>query len=547
MPPLEVPNRSEDVEWPEGVDRHSKAMESFLDGDFLTQLKTCWNAIGDEEKIDESDISIKEVPKPPADTLESNSETTGSWSTQAYQLKQAVEKLRKAENDVIPLLGKAKEIRGEVEGKLEEAIGALTSQAGQIPESMSEDMHILKYANAGIQTAAEMVDDAKKESEDATGEGKETNEELKKEIEALKEQREKGAPDQQPNIPQTPGAPNMPSNPTTPDGVGAGTPDDPKDIDPADIGADDPSLDSPSIEDDPSQIGDDTLPDGTDPAQDPTGMSQAGMGQTGMGGMGGMGGMLGPMMQMMQQQAMQRQMADQDMNKRSPELDPKRQQGPPPAPAPKPAPAPAQSAAPAGNQPANAAPPTGANSGQPAGAPPQQPGPDGSMEFTFEDGRTVKVSEPVYHALEGATGNAEGTDAQAAYEQTPVKWSDPKEIGAGVDPFDLMTGDVAVWEDRTAIVVVFGSEGGTPEQGNAGQGNPGNGTLELVVDGKLQEFDGSKADEMSDNNGEFGSFVGFKHPQGIELKGPQESQAAGAPGSEGDDPSGMANMPTAQA
>lgn len=545
---LFVPDRSPQVEWPEQVKRHTQQMEDFLDEDFFSQMKQCWNAIGDEEKISEPKESFSDALMPsgkPDEQLTSDSETTGKLSGHVQKMQRAFEALRESENGVIPLLGEGKRIRKDTENALIAMFETLTGDAQKIPgDGMSEDMHILQYATGGMKGARDLIEKAKKDSDEASGPQDKTNSELadlKKQVENLKNQLGgNGNPDlETPRTPQTPPAPQMPQYPRDPNDPTS--PPDPQDLD--DIR--DPSdLDSPSPEDDPSRIGDDTPTDGTDPTQDPTNPpQQPGMGA---GGMGGMGGMIGPMMQMMRQQAMQRQMADQDMNKKGPEVDPQRA-GPAPAPAPKPAPAPAQSAAPAGNQPANAAPPPGANSGQPAGAPPQQPGPDGSMEFTFEDGRTVKVSEPVYHALEGATGNAEGTDAQAAYEQTPVKWSDPKEIGAGVDPFDLMTGDVAVWEDRTAIVVVFGSEGGNPEQGNAGQGNAGNGTLELVVDGKLTEFDGSKADEMSDNNGEFGSFVGFKHPQGIELKGPQESQAAAAPGSEGDEPSGMANMPAAPA
>lgn len=546
MPELEVPDKTQ--EWPPDVAKHSDDMDTFLDGQFFTQIRDCWDAVGNGEKVSKPESSFKSVLNPP-DDLGSSSETSAQLSLHIGKLQRAVDELRKAENDVIPLLDKANNIRATSQDAMTSLISSLSEDAREKPTNMSEDMHILQYATEGMKGSATVIEGAKKNSDEARGPHEEKNSELadlKNQIKKLKDQLAgKGDPDLEDRpFQEPPPGPELPPDrrdwdePPDPDDVD--DPDDPKDFDPEK----DPELDSPSTGDDPSRIGDDTLPDGTDQTQDPTGMGQTGMGA---GGMGGMGGMLGPMMQMMQQQAMQRQMADQDLNKKGPAVDPQRP-GPAPAPAPKPAPAPAHSAAPAGNQPANAAPPPGANSGQPAGAPPQQPGPDGGMEFTFEDGRTVKVSEPVYRALEGATGNAEGTDAQAAYEQTPVKWSDPKEIGAGVDPFDLMTGDVAVWEDRTAIVVVFGSQGGGPEQGNAGQGNPGDGALELVVDGRLQEFDGSKADEMSDNSGEFGSFVGFKHPQGIELKGSQESQAAaGAPGSEGEDPSGMANMPAAPA
>lgn len=145
-------------------------------------------------------------------------------------------------------------------------------------------------------------------------------------------------------------------------------------------------------------------------------------------------------------------------------------------------------------------PPTGASTSPPAGGPPPRtPNADGSVLYTFPDGRTQKVSPIVAQALDKAFGNIQGTDAQAAYADTKAKWKDKKEIGERVDPYQLMTGDVATWDDRTAILVVFGS----------GE----DGTLEAVVNGELKQF----TPEMSDSAGEFGQFTGFMHPPGIEL------------------------------
>ncbi|MGO4648945.1 hypothetical protein AB4305_28935 [Nocardia sp. 2YAB30] len=144
------------------------------------------------------------------------------------------------------------------------------------------------------------------------------------------------------------------------------------------------------------------------------------------------------------------------------------------------------------------------------GLPTRPPGQDDSVEYTFPDGRTQRVSAVVAQALDAAFGNASGTDAKAAYAKTPAKWSDNKQIDP-VGPYQLMTGDVATWDkDRTAIVVVFGSfEGGPPE---------------VVVNGQLGLF----AAEMSDSAGDFGAFAGFRHPRGIEITAPASDSAAPA-------------------
>ncbi|WP_174187156.1 hypothetical protein [Nocardia barduliensis] len=245
--------------------------------------------------------------------------------------------------------------------------------------------------------------------------------------------------------------------------------------------------------------------------------------------------LMSSMLPMMMQQAMMRNMADQDLNNRREELDPRRFEdemdpvSPPPV-------APPVTAQPATVQPSTTAPapqhsgaPTGAApSTQPAGAPGRTPGADGSVIYTFPDGRTQKVSAMVAQALDGAFGNASGTDAQKAYEKTPAKWSDKKQIGDRVDPYQLMTGDVATWDKRTAILVVFGSEEG--------------GTLEAVVNGELKPF----TPEMSDSAGEFGQFSGFVHPKGIELTAPADGGAPPAtPGSA--DQSAAAAMPVVAA
>lgn len=166
-----------------------------------------------------------------------------------------------------------------------------------------------------------------------------------------------------------------------------------------------------------------------------------------------------------------------------------------------PAQPPQQSSPPPTSGKPNVGPPTGATApASNAGASSRVPGPDGTVEYEFPDGRKQKVSLVVAQALDAAFANVGGTDAGAAYAKTSVKWTRKDKQGDRVDPYQLMTGDVATWDNRTAIVVAFGSPDGT-------------GTLEVVVDGQLQTF----AAEMQDSGGSFGQFAGFFHPQGIEM------------------------------
>lgn len=238
---------------------------------------------------------------------------------------------------------------------------------------------------------------------------------------------------------------------------------------------------------------------------------------------GGMGP--GMMMPGMWDQMMNRDRADQYLNDRRRDLDPDRFEDEVAAVTPPPVNAPV-TAQPASVQQSTTAPathhgqPSGTTSSTPpAGVPGRTPGADGSVIYTFPDGRTQKVSVLVAQALDAAFGNKSGTDAQKAYEKTSAKWSDQKQIGDRVDPYQLMTGDVATWDKGTAIVVVFGSEEG---------GAPDSGTLEVIVNGELKPFsmlvpgDGGKTPEMPDFAEKFGQFAGFAHPKGIELTAPAD-------------------------
>ncbi|WP_040838066.1 hypothetical protein [Nocardia brevicatena] len=169
--------------------------------------------------------------------------------------------------------------------------------------------------------------------------------------------------------------------------------------------------------------------------------------------------------------------------------------------------------APTATQPATntpAEPPRGATATPPAGTPPpgRTPDPDGTLEYPFPDGRKQRVSHVVAQALDAAFADKEGTDAKAAYTRTPAQWTDDHDAGTRIDPYQLATGDIATWADRTAITVVFGT-------GDSG-------TLEVVSNGALTPFTA----RMHDKHGDFGLFAGFIHPRHVEPVATQGTETA---------------------
>ncbi|GGL40509.1 hypothetical protein [Nocardia jinanensis] len=299
--------------------------------------------------------------------------------------------------------------------------------------------------------------------------------------------------------------------------------------------------------------------------------------------MGGMSGLMSSMLPMMMQQAAMRDMADTDMSGRMDDIDPSRfdQAAVPTLPqaqqpvgttpwsnqaaANNAAATPAQPA----HQPTNT--PNGATSTQPGTAVPKRvPGDDGLVPYAFPDGRTQRVPVAVAQALDKAFANKNGTDAQAAYQGTAGAWADSKDIGPGVDPFQLATGDVGTWIIRqpkadqqkpepvparadsapeiqpAAMVTVGGATGENeeppkdkPDTGSSDESNfrtallvafgeGESGTLEVVVNGELRQYE----TEMSDTEGDFGEFAGFKHPKGVESGGDkgQDSEAMATSG-----------------
>jgi hypothetical protein len=188
------------------------------------------------------------------------------------------------------------------------------------------------------------------------------------------------------------------------------------------------------------------------------------------------------------------------------------------------------------------------------------------IEYAFPPDfqRKQKVSPVVAQGLDAAFANTKGTDAKAAYSGTTAKWSDNKQVGARIDPSQLMTGDVALWDkDHAAIVVAFGSGdpstaaaanftgaasftgvsggSGDPSAGSgdtsAGSGD-GSDALQVIVCGELKRFDA----HMSDVGGDFGDFSGFAHPAGIEGTGAAHGDAMPAVPAPGDPSAGGPTM-----
>ncbi|WP_306360061.1 hypothetical protein [Nocardia sp. CC227C] len=150
-----------------------------------------------------------------------------------------------------------------------------------------------------------------------------------------------------------------------------------------------------------------------------------------------------------------------------------------------------------------------------------RPTTDKPSVYTFPDGRTQEVSSVVYAALDAAFDNAATTDARAAYERAAVTLNE-QQLGAPVDPYQLITGDIATWDQRTALVVAFDTES--------------SGTLEVIVAGELLSFSA----EMRDNQGDFGPFAGFFHPSGIDIAASSDRSTGTAPEA---DASAVASVP----
>ncbi|MET8877275.1 hypothetical protein [Nocardia sp. NPDC004604] len=460
-----------------------------------------------------------------------------NYGSTATSLQQAAVLIDDSAKTIAPQAKKTEAISIAAQKAVNAGIDIITNNAPTLPKpGMKEDQHIYEFCNQAIQSVADALDQASNANKDnAAGVDQETAKMKELEDQIKKLQLENA--DLRKKLADPPTVPQVPTTPTVP---GAN----PDQVTPIDNGSTVPGLDNlgsttpgsdtgttptgTSLDDKVRQALDDLKNSGTNPTTaTPGSVPDAAAASPANSGMD----MMSSMLPMMMAQMMNRGQADTDLNSRRAEYDPYEDQiRAVPA-----AVAPAQPAVQAAtNTPApatNTGPPANSSSSQPTtGMPGRTPNSDGTVVYTFPDGRTQKVSVTVAQALDAAFGNASGTDAQAAYAKTPAKWSDKKQIGTPVDPYQLMTGDVAIWDGRTAILVVFPSDDG--------------GTLEVVVSGQLKPF----TPEMSDNAGEFGQFVGFNHPRGIEAAAPEDhdqGKMSGMPVT--GDPSAGAAMPAVAA
>ncbi|MEV4130444.1 hypothetical protein [Nocardia sp. NPDC049707] len=438
-----------------------------------------------------------------------------TYSATAQSLRQAMVTLTESGQALAPLAHKTAAISEGGQRAINKAIDIISQNAPTKPKpGITEDQHIYEYCDAAIGAAVEAIEAAHQANkENADGLDKESaklkvlEEQIKKlqqENADLKKLRADPA-----DVPQIPT-----QNPTqTPPGV---TPIDDNskvpgldNLDPKTPGLDIGNTPTGQSLDDKVQKALDNLNNPvTNPSTNPSNATPASVPNTPAASPVNSGmDMMSSMLPMMMSQMMNRGQADTDLRSRRSEYDPYEDQirAVPAAVAPA-QPAVQQTATSTPASPTTTAPPASSSSSQPTtGMPGRTPNSDGTVVYTFPDGRTQKVSVTVAQALDAAFGNASGTDAQTAYAKTPAKWSDKKQIGTSVDPYQLMTGDVAVWDERTAIVVAFPADDG--------------GTLEVVVNGQLKQF---AATEMSDSAGEFGQFVGFSHPHGIDATAPED-------------------------
>ncbi|MFF7945117.1 hypothetical protein ACFZC5_36060 [Nocardia gamkensis] len=501
-----------------------------------TSLSDNYQLFGQIEK--KKDLPLIPTPPPPSVSgVGGGSEAVDRYAEALNALRGAAERYDKIQRELLQNIEDVGAVSKQGQLNIEQLIRAMNSNVQQTDgskEAFSEmiamafgEIHdTLKKAASDDQDLGRGINALSKQFDEKLAQhDAEMGKDLQKSIDGLKASQSNSglAPSQLP-----PGRPDVPLDPGVP-----GLPDDLGRLQDMSTGLSDPA-DIDDIDDIDAQRGMGAFPPpATPPVAPPTGFPSLGARSPDLDSGGSM---MGSLTQMMMQQAMMRNLADNDLNNRRAQFA-----APHPDDEVEPVGQPVV-AAPVTAQPAMAAAPTSTSTSAPvehatapstpgtsqpeSGLHVRKPEADGSVTYTFPDGRTQKVSATVAQALDAAFGNASGTDAQAAYAKTPARWSDTKNIGNRVDPYQLMTGDVATWENRTAVLVVFGDGGG--------------GTLEAIVNGKLQPF----VAEMHDNAGEFGHFSGFTHPRDIELA--TSADGAGAPVTTGTpDPSVSAAMPGA--
>ncbi|MFC7428622.1 hypothetical protein [Nocardia tengchongensis] len=233
------------------------------------------------------------------------------------------------------------------------------------------------------------------------------------------------------------------------------------------------------------------------------GLTQSGSNSPSTSGLGDMGSLIA-----LQDLMGQRDNANQDPYGRDPYSEQQMPEGPMPLQAAPVTPqSPVTTPATPGNSPTGPqqVTPVGNNPATQPAVPSAMPTPaaDGSVPFTFYDGKTQQVSPTVWQALDAAFHDPAVLDARQAYAKTSAKWSDDKKIGDSKDPSELMTGDVVTWQDPEKTAIVRRLDGSNPDTDQ----------VEVIVDRLIQIL----ADEMSDSAGSFKGFAGFARPRGIEL------------------------------
>ncbi|WP_280384382.1 hypothetical protein [Nocardia wallacei] len=566
MPVLEVPDYHGHG-YPQELKQFqiSKATVTLVDQKLVNVVSKDWSLLGSGETSDlpKSD-ELRQVDTANLDTMR-KSETAAQYRAIVSKLAQAYASMQESVLAVAKKVKDSEEDRKKFQKDLEGLIANLNDDAITLPQSLSMDAHIQGYVAKRLEECAKVTagadknqgkngdgvgDEAKKlkEIEDQLNKAKTDLKALQDENKKLKEQLGTGNPNNPnspsydpPRIPQD-GSNGLGDDTFKPIDTGLDDGSKPPGLaggqdDGSGLGTNDPSTDpSKSLDDAINQIKDDAQA-GTPAAQTPSPMD------SGLGGMGGMnpfGGMspfgMSPfgmngmgMNPYSQQEQMRREMADRDLERRRQEMEMRRAQQPGAVQA-SAAPQPAQTAPAAQATAQNGAPPNNAAAPPPGGPPPRVPGADGLVDYTFPDGRTQKVPPVVAQGLDVAFANTQGTDAQAAYANTPAKWTDPKQIGDRVDPSQAKTGDVATWDkNRSAIVVVFGTGQGGDAGGGLGDAAAGE-PMEAIIAGQLKQLRSEDMNTLSDKTGEFGGFAGFLHPRGVDAAAPDTAGAEqGAP------------------
>ncbi len=134
------------------------------------------------------------------------------------------------------------------------------------------------------------------------------------------------------------------------------------------------------------------------------------------------------------------------------------------------------------------------------------------VRYVFPDGRTQEVTSAVARALDAAFDDRWGTGGRSASARARAARSEDYLGDARPEPHSVVTGDVAVWAQHCAVLVVFDA------------GDDRRREVEVIVDGRLRPF----STRMSDRHGEFGPFDGFRRPHHAESGTDSTAAIAGA-------------------